>query len=31
MRRVDGMKIARITLGDLPSCLVLPASRGAVG
>ena len=22
------MKVARITLGDLPSCLVLPASRG---
>lgn len=28
MRRVYGMKVTRITLGDLPTCLVLPASRG---
>ncbi len=28
MRRVDGRKVARITLGDLSTCLVLPASQG---
>jgi hypothetical protein len=28
MRRVYGMKVTRITLGGLPTCLVLPASRG---
>ena len=28
MRRVYGVKVARITRGDLPTCLVLPASRG---
>ncbi len=28
MRRVYGMKVARITLGGLATCLVLPASRG---
>jgi len=27
MRRVCGMKVTRITLGDLPTCLVLPAAR----
>lgn len=27
MRRVYGRKVTRITLGDLPICLVLPASR----
>jgi hypothetical protein len=27
MRRVYGMKVARITLGGLSACLVLPASR----
>jgi len=27
MRRVYGIKVARITLGDLSTCLVLPASR----
>ncbi len=28
MRRVYGMKVTRITLGGLSTCLVLPASRG---
>jgi len=28
MRRVYGVKVTRITRGDLPACLVLPASRG---
>ena len=28
MRQVYGRKVTRITLGDLPICLVLPASRG---
>jgi RNA-directed DNA polymerase len=28
MRRVYGMKVTRITLGDLSTCFVLPASRG---
>jgi len=28
MRRVYGMKVARITRGDLPTCLVLLALRG---
>ena len=28
MRRVYGMKVARLTLGGLSACLVLPASRG---
>jgi hypothetical protein len=28
MRRVDGMKVTRITRGDLSACPVLPASRG---
>jgi RNA-directed DNA polymerase len=28
MRRVYGRKVTRLTLGDLPICLVLPASRG---
>lgn len=29
MRRVYGVKkVTRITLGDLPTCFVLPASRG---
>jgi hypothetical protein len=28
MRRVYGRKVTRITLGGLPACLVLPASRG---
>jgi hypothetical protein len=28
MRRVCGMKVTRITLGGLPTCLVLPASKG---
>jgi hypothetical protein len=29
MRRVDGAKVTRLTLGDLRICLVLVASRGA--
>lgn len=28
MRQVYGTKVARFTLGDLPSCLVLPVPRG---
>ena len=28
MRRVYGVKVMRITRGGLPTCLVLPASRG---
>ena len=28
MRRVYGVKVTRITRGGLPTCLVLPASRG---
>ena len=28
MRRVDGMKVTRITRGGLSPCLVLPALRG---
>lgn len=28
MRRVYGMKVTRITLGGLSTCLVLPSSRG---
>jgi len=28
MRRVYGMKVTRLTLGELPLCLVLPASQG---
>ena len=27
MRRVYEMKVTRITLGDQPTCLVLPASK----
>jgi len=27
MRRVYGREVTRITLGDLPSCHVLPVSR----
>jgi len=30
MRRVYGMKVTRITLGGLSTCLVLPALRGVV-
>lgn len=29
MRRVYGMKVTRITLGGLSTCLVLPALKGA--
>jgi hypothetical protein len=28
MRQVYGTKVTRLTLGGLPSCLVLPASKG---
>ena len=28
MRRVCGRKVTRLTLGDLSTCLVLPASQG---
>src|ERR1700694_3612694 len=28
MRQVDGTKVTRLTLGGLPSCLVLPAPQG---
>jgi hypothetical protein len=28
MRQVDGTKVTRLTLGNLPFCLVLPAPRG---